>query len=300
MNLAERLGYNADDRILILNADDVGSTHAANAATFECLEDGSLTSGSIIAPAAWLSEVTAYCREHPEADFGVHLTLTCEYDPYRWRPIAERSIAPTLYDEEGFLWRTSAQASEHISAEEAELELRAQIDTVLGAGVDVTHLDTHMGTVLQPKFIDVYFSLGLEYKIPIFAFRPNPERLKKAGMDDYWETLEPQLARLDDAGFPVLDHIIATQASVAPQDRSAYFTEFFQNLRPGVTHFLVHPTHVSEEVSAMTDSAPSRAMDYELFKDRSIADQLENLGIHTITYREIRDRYRAGSLVGGA
>ena len=296
MNLAERLGYSADDRVLILNADDVGTTHASNAATFECLSDGSLTSGSIIVPAAWLPEVALYARSRPEADLGVHLTLTCEYNEYRWRPITERSQGPSLFDEEGYLWRTRAEAIEHISPEEANLELRAQIDTAIKAGIDVTHFDTHMGTVIQPKFMEVYFSLGLDYQIPIFAFRPNPDRLRKAGMSDYWEALEPQLARLDEAGFPVLDHIFETKLEVPPEDRSAYFTEFFERLRPGVTHFLIHPALLSDEVAAMTDSGPSRAMDYELFKDRSIAEQLDKLGIHTITYREIRERYRAGSL----
>lgn len=297
MNLAERLGYAADDRVLILNADDVGSTHASNAATFECLEQGSLTSGSILVPAAWVPEVAAYAREHPDADFGVHLTLTCEYDEYRWRPLTERSKAPGLYDSEGYLWRTAAQAAEHISAEEAELELRAQIKTALAAGIDVTHLDTHMGTVLlYGKFMEVYFSLGLEYKIPIFAFRPSQERLQRSGLSEYWSTLEPQLRRLDDAGFPVLDHIIETKGEVPPEERSGYFSNFFRNLRPGLTHFLVHPTLPSEEVAAMTDSAPSRAMDYELFKDRSIAKELAALGIHTTTYREIRASFREGRL----
>ena len=296
MNLAERLGYSADDRVLILHADDVGSTHASNAATFECLEQGSLTSGSILVPAGWFPEVAAYAKIHPKAALGVHLTLTCEYNEYRWRPLAERSALPGLYDEEGYLWRTSAQAIEHISVEEAAQELRAQVDTALNAGVDVTHFDTHMGTVLQPKFMDVYFSLGLEYKIPIFAFRPNPERLKKAGLGAYWATLEPQLQRLDDAGFPVIDHIIETKLNVRPDERASYFTTFFETLRPGVTHFLVHPAELSEEVIAITADAPSRAMDYKLFSDQSIAEELARLGIHTITYREIREAYREGRL----
>jgi len=132
------------------------------------------------------------------------------------------------------------------------------------------------------------------------VFRPSRERLREAGMSDYWDVIEQQLARLDEAGFPVLDHILATQLDVSSQDRSAYFTDIFQNLRPGVTHFLVHPTHASDEVDAMTDSGPSRAMDYELFRDRSIAEELDALGIHTITYREIRDKYRAGSFAGDA
>ena len=108
--------------------------------------------------------------------------------------------------------------------------------------------------------------------------------------------LEPQLQRLDNAGFPVLDHIFETKLEVTPEERSSYFTGIFEALRPGVTHFLVHPTFASEEVAAITATAPSRTMDYELFKDKSIAEELGRLGIYTITYREIREAYREGRL----
>ena len=194
MNLTERLGFAPDDRVLILNADDVGSSHASNAAAFECVSEGSLTSASILVPSAWFPETAAYARAHPEADFGLHLTLTCEYDRYRWRALTDRSVAPGLYDEEGYLWRTAGQAIEHVSAEEAERELRAQIEAALAAGIDVTHLDTHMGTVVQPRFIDVYISLGLEYQIPLFAFWPDPEFLRSVGLGEYWSELEPRCA----------------------------------------------------------------------------------------------------------
>lgn len=293
MNTLELLGLKADDRVLILNADDVGSTHASNVATFDCLEHGSLTSASILVPAPWFRETAAYAHAHPDADFGVHLTLTCEYSPFRWRALTGRSAAPGLYDEEGFLWHTTAQAVEHVSSAEAELELRAQIEAALAAGVDVTHLDTHMGTVLQPKFIEVYVSLGLEYGIPLFVYRPNPERLRRSGLGEYWAALEPQLQRLDEAGFPVLDHILTQTLGDAPKAKEALFKRMFAELRPGLTHFLVHPAKASDEVAAITESAPSRAEDYELFRDGSMAGELKRLGIKTTTYREIRDRYRA-------
>jgi predicted glycoside hydrolase/deacetylase ChbG (UPF0249 family) len=292
VNLAERLGFARDDRVLILNADDVASTHAANAAAFECLERGSLTSASILVPAPWFPEAAAYARAHPQADLGLHLTLTCEYEGYRWRALSERSVAPGLYDEEGYLWRTMAQAVEHVSPQEAERELRAQIETALSAGVGVTHLDTHMGTVIHPKFLDMYASLGLEYRIPLFIFRPNPERLQRQGFADLWAALEPLLRRLDEAGFPVLDHVLTNTMGRPPE----HFRELFAGLRPGVTHFLVHPTLPWDEVAAMTTSAPLRAHDYEVFRDRSMADTLARLGVRTITYREIRDAYREGAL----
>ena len=298
MNLAERLGFAPDDRVLILHADDVASSHASNAAAIECLERGSLTSASILVPAPWFWEIAAYARSQPEADFGVHLTLTCEYSPYRWRPLSDRSLAPGLYDEEGCLWHTVDQAVEHVSVQEAERELRAQIETALAAGIDVTHFDTHMGTTVQPKFLDTYISLGLEYRTPLFAFHPTPERLREAGLGDYWSALEPQLRRADEAGFPVLDHVLVNTLGHQQEEKEAYFKGLFADLRPGVTHFLVHPAKPSDELSAMTESAPLRAQDYEVFRDRSMADELARLGIKTITYRQIREAYRSGALKG--
>ena len=102
MSLAQRLGFDPDDRVLILHADDVGSSHAANTAAFECLEEGSLTSGSVIVPAAWFREAAAYAREHPEADLGVHLTLTSEYADTDMVGVIEDTLA--LYRKVGREW----------------------------------------------------------------------------------------------------------------------------------------------------------------------------------------------------
>ncbi len=296
MLLSERLGFASDDRVLILHADDVGSSHAANAAAFECLEHGSLTSASVMVPAPWFREVVAYAAAHPGADLGVHMTLTCEYDAYRWRALTDRSTAPGLYDDEGYLWRTVEEATQHISVQEAERELRAQIETVLSAGIDVTHLDTHMGTVVQPKFMETYFSLGLEYGLPVFAYHPNPERMLRTGLADYWSAMEPQLRRLDEAGFPVLDHVLPNTMHYPPDTKESQFKSLFAGLRPGLTHFLVHPAVPAEEVIAMADTAPLRANDYELFRDRTMAEELARLGVKTIGYRQIRDAYRSGTL----
>ncbi len=296
MNLAERLGHAADDRVLILNADDVGSSHASNLAAFECVEHGSLTSASLLVPAPWFPEAAVFAREHPDADFGVHLTLTCEYAGYRWRPLSDRLTSPGLYDGEGYQWRTMAEAQAHVSAEEAEGELRAQIDAAIAADVDVTHIDTHMGTVLMPEFLEVYVSLALAYKVPLFIYRADPERLRRTGLGDLLAVLTPQLERLDAAGFPVLDGILTKTSDQPPDKKETYVRELFANLRPGLSHFLVHPTTLSAEVSATTASAASRVADYELFRDRRMAALMDELGIKTTTYRELRDAYRAGNL----
>jgi hypothetical protein len=149
-----------------------------------------------------------------------------------------------------------------------------------------------MGTVVDAKYVEMYFSLGMEYGIPVFAFRPNPERLQAQGLKGYWRALEPQIARLDAAGFPVLDHILIDTMG-KPRE---YFVGLFEGLRPGLTHLLVHPAKLSPETQALGDNAALRNSDYELFRDRSLREELSRLGIHTITYREIRDTYRSGRL----
>lgn len=298
MNLAERLGYRPDDRVLIVHADDVGVTHAANQAAFEALEGGSITCGSILVPCPWFAEVAEYFRGHPQADLGVHLTLNCEYPGYRWRAVCGRDQAPTLYDEQGYMWMTTPDAVANISPEDGTHEMRAQIETALAAGIDVTHLDTHMGTVIFPKFIESYISLAIEYRLPLFLIRPSRELLESRGMLEFWEALEPQATRAEEAGLPILDAIITETLGPSPEGKEAYFKSLFAGLEPGVTHFLIHPAKPSDELSAIAEDAAARARDYQLFRDGTMRAYIESLGIHLTGYREIREAYRTGALKG--
>lgn len=296
MNLAERLGYRPDDRVLIVHADDVGVTHAANQAAFEAMEGGSITCGSVLVPCPWFLEAAEYSRSHPNADLGVHLTLTCEYPLYRWRAMCGREQAPTLYDEQGYMWSSTEEAVAHVSPEDAAREMRAQIDAALAAGTDVTHLDTHMGTVMYPGFVESYIRLAVEYRLPLFIIRPTRELLEERDMLGLWDALQPIAKQIDESGLPVLDAIITETLEHPIDEKDAYFKSLFDGLGPGVTHFLIHPAKSSEEVSFLGVEAPGRIRDYELFRDGSMRAYIEGLGIHLIGYREIREAYRAGAL----
>jgi predicted glycoside hydrolase/deacetylase ChbG (UPF0249 family) len=296
VNLAERLGYGPQEQVLIIHADDVGVSHASNQAAFEGIVSGSMTCGSVLVPCPWFRETAQYCREHPEADLGVHLTLNCEYPQYRWRALTGRETAPGLYDEQGYPWLTTAEAQAHISPEEGEREMRAQVEAALAAGIDVTHLDTHMGTVLHPKFLATYVSLGLEYRLPLFLIRPDRALLESRGLLSLWELMEPQLRRVDEAGLPILDHILIETLAQAPEAKEAYYRQLFAGLEPGVSHCIIHPACASDEMAAIAPDASSRARDYELFRDGSMREYLSGLGVRLIGYREIRDALRAGKL----
>lgn len=284
MNLAQRLGHAADQRLLIIHADDVGSTHAANLATFELLEAGTITSGSLIVPAPWFSEAAEYARSHPNADFGVHLALNSEYSLYRWPGVLGKSGCPSIHDGDGYLPRTVEELKQ-AKLDEVEAELRAQIDKALASGVDVTHLDTHMGAVLRGEIFGIYIKLALEYKLPCFVW---PQ----------WKELRPEVyASLEDAGFPVLDKVVFETWNYKDEDAVEFFERTFRELPAGVTHFLIHPCVDGEDIRAIDPGEGAKRIgDYLPFRGTGFNPLLDELGIRRIGYREIRDAYREGKL----
>ena len=288
----ERLGYAPDDRVLIVHADDVGFSHASNVAAFEAMLHGSLTCMSTLVPAPWFMETAALQKQHPQADVGVHMTLTAEYETYRWRSLTGAAGSP-LHAPDGGMWRDVPSVLAHVSTEDARAELRAQVEHALAMGVDVTHLDTHMGTVIFPAYLPAYVDLAVEHRLPLFLVRPSDHRLDALG--EGAAVYQQQVDRLDALGWPLLDQIIhRTLSEIAPADKEPTFRRMFAELRPGLTHFLVHPAAGGDELDAMTPvDCKHRAADYAVFRTPAMREYCQSLGIKLTGYREIRDRLRA-------
>jgi len=96
--LAERLGYPRVAKLLIVHADDLGMAHSINAATIKAFETGLVNSGSIMIPCPWLPEIAAYARANPNADLGLHLTLTSEWKLFRWGSVLPKDSVRSLFD----------------------------------------------------------------------------------------------------------------------------------------------------------------------------------------------------------
>lgn len=293
----ELLGYKPGERVLIIHIDDVGFSHASNVAAFECMTKGSLTCGSALVPAPWFNETVAMAKDHPQADLGVHMTLTAEYATYRWPSMTGRRIGPggpsPLHAPDGGMWRDVPSVLEHVTQDAAAAELHAQVEHALAMGLDVTHLDTHMGSVMHPTYLPPYVDLAIEFKLPLFFIRPSDRRL--ASLGDGAAVYADQTAKLEARGWPLLDNIIVqTLSEIAPDDKDRRFREFFDDLRPGLTHFLCHPAKGGEELDAMTPvDCAHRAREYEIMRTPAIREYCESRGIRLTGYREIRDRLRA-------
>ncbi|MGA9720930.1 MAG: polysaccharide deacetylase family protein [Candidatus Binatus sp.] len=280
---AERLGYAADARALILNADDFGMCHDQNEGVITGLKDGVFTSSTILVTCPWFEEAAAFARSNPAADLGVHLTLTAEWDSYKWGPVLGAHAVPSLVDERGYLWQTVAQVYEHARLDEAEAELRAQIEKAIAAGIDVTHLDSHMGTLqLRADYHEIYARLANDYRVPIrLASR---RRLGTEGMGAI-------LDQLDGFGVVTPDHLVFYgPSSVAETD--SYWTNLLRTLKPGVTEILCHPALARDELKSCARDAFQREADFRYFTSDKARQLIADEGIKLVGFRKLRDLMR--------
>jgi hypothetical protein len=273
--LAERLGHDADTRLVIINCDDLGSSHAANLGVYEALRRGVATSATLMVPCPWAREAAARYRGE---DVGVHLTLNAEYDLYRWGPITH---APSLVDGDGGFPRTLDDVWDHADLEEVRRELRAQIERAILWGFDISHLDSHMGTLqLRPEFFDVYLEMAVDYDLPLRLSGKSTERLVGFPFRE--------LATEEGVLFP--DHFVLVQA--VGSRRTIERTLF--DLRPGVTELYVHPAQDTPELRAFAPDWTSRVDDLDLVTDGSgLRAMLERAGVVLVGFRELRDLQRA-------
>ena len=296
-----QLGFSPSDRVVIIHADDLGMCHAANAAYADLVENGLVKCGSVMVPCPCFPELAAYGREHPETDIGVHLTLTSEYQHYRWAPITTQDPVSGLVDQDGYQPRTvkalhasmSAKAAVAAAVAAAVIELRAQIDRALASGLDVTHIDTHMGAVMHPALFSHYVALALEYRVPGLFPRLTPALIRSVNLDPQVSALaRDRLSQLEAAGFPLVDHV----ASVSLQGREDLLGQYkraFDALQPGLTHFIIHPAAPGAEIEVITESAWTRIADYQMTLSQELQEHLQATGIHLIGYRTLRQVMRA-------
>ncbi len=286
-NTAQQLGFGPNDKVLIVHADDVGMSHSVNLATIEAFKRGMVTSASIMVPCPWFPEIAAYAKEHPEADFGLHLTLTSEWKHYRWRPVAPIDKVPGLLDQEGFMWRSEKQTAMKATAAEIETELRAQIERAIAFGIKPTHLDTHMGTLYARRdYFEVYTKLGKEYGIPVMVMRPSPEieaYTKLAGIP----VTSEMLRKVEADGFAMLDYLVTGVEGKTFEERKKAYHNLLRNLKPGVTMLIVHLGMDNDELKAITGSWQQRHADFLSFTDPETQALIKELGISLTTWREM-------------
>jgi predicted glycoside hydrolase/deacetylase ChbG (UPF0249 family) len=278
--VAERLGYPADTKLLIVHADDLAAAHSVDTASFDALNKNAVTSASIMMPCAWLTEVAAYAKEHPDADLGLHLTLTSEWKTDRWGPVESKDKVKSLLDPSGYLWPETVPAVQNLKPEETEREIRAQIEHAIALGIHPTHLDSHMGVLFAtPELFGVYVKAAREYKLPFLAARfPNaPAQM---------------LSTLSDKEF-VLDAVVMANPTVHVNEWRNFYVNAVKNLKPGLTEMIVHLGHDDAELQAVTVDHPDygsawRQRDYEVVTSTDFTKAIEENHVILISWRDLK------------
>ncbi len=279
--LAEKLGYAADAKLLIVHADDIGLAQSVNDATNEAFASGGITSGSIMVPCPWFIDFAESYKSHPDLDVGIHITLTSEWDYYKFGGILPSTEIPSLLDENGYFYPTTEEVGMHADPVEAEKEIRAQIDRAIAYGIKPTHLDTHMGSVMaKPELVQIYMKLGKEYGLPVFAPRmmlfAMPEEMRDMVKQEY--VLVDQMFMLNVDG---------PEASWEEE-----YGKMIENVKTGLNMIIVHLAYDNAEMQAVAVNHPAfgatwREKDLKYVQSQTFHDLLKENEIQLVTWKEI-------------
>lgn len=277
--IAERLGYPSDAKLLIIHADDLGVAHSVDEASFSALESGAVTSASVMVPCPWLTEVADWVRSHPNADLGLHLTLTSEWKTYRWGPVAPRDQVASLLDPNGYFYSSAEATAAHGKPEEVEREIRAQIERAMAVGIHPTHLDIHMGTLAaRPDYYAALVKVAHEDHLPFLAVRVTGERAKWLSM----------LAPND----VVLDSLTMFEPNVPPERWTESYIQALKSLSPGLHELIVHLGWDDPELRAITLNHPDygaawRARDFKAVTSPEFKQALADSHIILVHWKDL-------------
>jgi len=278
--VAERLGYPAEAKLLIIHADDLAIAHSLDAASFEALDKGAATSASIIVPGPWLTEVADYAKAHPDADLGLHLALTSEWKTFRWGSVESKDKVPSLLDSRGTFWTLTELVAKSAKPQEAEQEFRAQVKQAMALGIHPTHLDSHMGSAFAtPELFAAYVKVAHEFHLPFLAVRVSDERAKF-------------LSLLSDKDV-IVDSVVIANPSIFADQWKEFYLNAIKDVKPGLTEIIVHLGHDDAELQAVMVDHPDfgsawRQRDFDVVSSPEMKKALEDNHIVLIKWKDLQ------------
>ena len=291
--LLKKLGYSDTDRLVIIHTDDIGMCQASVQAFKDLWAFGTITSGAVMVPCPWFPATAQMCRENPEMDMGVHATLNAEWESYRWGPVSTRDQSSGLMDAQGYFHQDNEIVYQNARPEAVVIEVNAQIEKALAAGIDVTHVDSHMGTILNSLFIQSYIQAAASRQLPNMLPRTNAKGIELMGVSSEELTMyEPIMAQLESMGIPMLEGIVSMPLE-HDQDHTGLAKKLLSELPVGITHFILHPSIDTPELRAICPDWSARVANYNAFMNVELKKFIEAENIKLIGYRQIRNAMRS-------
>jgi predicted glycoside hydrolase/deacetylase ChbG (UPF0249 family) len=291
-NWAEKLGYPAGSKVIILHADDAGMCEEANISISDYFENGNIQSAAVMMPCPNAGEMIEWAKENPKHDIGIHLTLTSEWKEYRWGTVADKAEVPGLLDPEGKMWRSVREVVMNATPVEVEEEIRAQIDKAIAMGYNPSHIDTHMGTLYgHHEFVKVFFKVAEEYGIPANAIELSDtivlNNFKKQG----YPLTDDAVKLVADYSLPKVDNFTSAPHGKTYDEKVENFKLLVKSLNPGITEIIFHPSEESEKLKSITNSWQQRVWEAKMFNDKNLIKFFEDEGIIFTNWKEMMARF---------
>ncbi len=238
-------------------------------------------------PCPGFEQFADWAASHPEADVGVHFTLTSQ-PLQRWAPIAGASMVPSLVDADG-MFPVGWKPERSVRLSDLDTELRAQIAAARRRGIELTHLDAHQH-VLQlrgPGIYGVFERVAREERLPFRFVRS-------------WGVRAPYALSSEDRTTVVLERMIAISPNDAvPETWADWYSTRVSQIPPGLSEMLVHVGFDDDELrAAVPDTAPWgsgwRERDLDVVMGGKLSEAIRRGEIVRTGWRPVRDYLRAG------
>ena len=274
--LVKKMGFRKEDKLLIIQADDLGMANSVNNASLLAMKEGIVSSGSIMVPCPGYRNLVENIRSFKEFDLGIHLTLTSEWPNYKWGPVLDVREVPSLVDHNGFFYGSKKEFLRNFSLKDVEKEFRAQIETALSDGIALTHIDSHMFIADADKEISgIIRKIGNDYKLPVLLRRKNGVRKYFQGRDMF------------------VDKIYFAKGGHFYTELKDIYYHILLKLDPGINILLIHPAYNDKEMKNITGDTVAygalwRQYDFDLFSGDEYRKLIADNNIQIITWKRIR------------
>ena len=279
-NLSELLGYDKNDKLLIIHADDLGLSESVNKASFDALQNQYINSASVMVPAPNAVEVADYFKENPNIDLGIHLTFTSEWKDYKWDGISQKDSISSLINRNGNFYEKKKEIIKNSNPQDIRKELQAQIDYAISIGIKPTHLDSHEGVLFfSPEFFKIYLEVAKKNRLPVFV----PKILAPHFNKDF-----PQPENL------VVVKMYMADKNISFEDWPEYYDDIVNNLNPGLNEIIVHLGFDNNEMKKITSNRTAfgskwRNLDYDIISSPKFKAAIVKNDIKLVTWRQIKD-----------
>lgn len=291
---AERLGYPAGKRVVILHADNMGGAYEFNRMGQQLLEDGVVQSAATLVPGPWFAEFAAWRKDHPSYDIGISLSFVAPSPAVRWGPIAARDKVPTLVTPDGFFAPTVLQFRLRADARQVRLEAERQIAQARQLGLNPTHLLPHLGSMFQrPDLLKVYLELAQQYWIPAVMVELTPALIARLRRDGH--PVDPEsLAMVAAYKLPKIDNVVTVADADTYEEKRANLYKVIEDLPPGITQIFLAPAENSAALRHLTPHWQNRIWEARLLRDPEVHKFVRAQNLIATNWREIMDRFQAG------